>query len=216
MIDLHMHTLFSDGELIPAELARRVEVMGHRYIAITDHADQSNVEHIVESIAWFCADDKHKVKVLPGAEITHVTPGKIADVINRARRAGAKIVVVHGETIVEPVEKGTNDAAIDAGTNILAHPGMITPETAARAANAGVYLELTARAGHCYTNGHVARIALEAGAAMVFNTDSHAPRDLVDRERAIQIIMAAGLSFLQAREVLANSQKLVEACSGSL
>jgi len=213
---LHMHTLFSDGELIPAELARRVEVMGHRYIAITDHADQSNVEHIVESIVRFCADDKHKVKVLPGAEITHVTPGKIADVINRARRAGAKIVVVHGETIVEPVEKGTNDAAIDAGANILAHPGMITPETAARAAKAGVYLELTARAGHGYTNGHVARIALEAGAAMVFNTDSHAPRDLVDRERAIQIIMAAGLSFLQAQEVLANSQKLVEACSGSL
>ncbi len=216
MIDLHMHTVFSDGELIPAELARRAEVVGCRYIAITDHVDQSNVEHVAGSIVRFCSEDQHKVKVLPGVEITHVTPAEIADVVKRARKSGVKIVVAHGETIVEPVERGTNDAAIDAGVNILAHPGMITPETAAHAAKAGVFLEITARGGHSYSNGHVARTALEAGAKMVFNTDSHSPHDLVDRERAIKIIMAAGLSFVQAQEILANSQKLVEACSGAL
>ena len=44
MIDLHTHTLYSDGELIPAELWRRAQVKGYRYLAITDHVDASNFE----------------------------------------------------------------------------------------------------------------------------------------------------------------------------
>ena len=36
---LHTYTIFSDGELLPAELARRAKVAGYRAIAITNHAD---------------------------------------------------------------------------------------------------------------------------------------------------------------------------------
>ena len=39
--DLHTHTVFSDGELIPAELVRRAMVLGHDVIAITDHVDMT-------------------------------------------------------------------------------------------------------------------------------------------------------------------------------
>lgn len=28
-IDLHTHSIFSDGELLPSELARRADVLGH-------------------------------------------------------------------------------------------------------------------------------------------------------------------------------------------
>ncbi len=210
MIDLHMHTVFSDGELIPAELTRRAEAMGHKAIAITDHVDQSNVEHVAESIVRFCAEDRHAIKVLPGVEITHVTPGRIADVAKRARAAGAKIIVVHGETIVEPVEPGTNDAAIDAGITILAHPGLITAAVAKKAAAAGVFLEISGRSGHGFSNGHVARTALEAGAKMVFDTDSHSPRDLMDRAMAMKVMLSAGLTNALAEEIFINSQRLVE------
>jgi Histidinol phosphatase and related hydrolases of the PHP family len=41
MIDLHTHSIFSDGELIPAELTRRAAVAGYRAMAITDHGDFS-------------------------------------------------------------------------------------------------------------------------------------------------------------------------------
>ena len=41
MFDLHTHSLLSDGELLPSELARRYEEKGFRAIAITDHADVS-------------------------------------------------------------------------------------------------------------------------------------------------------------------------------
>ncbi len=42
MIDLHTHSFFSDGELIPSELIRRAEAIGYKAIAITDHVDSSN------------------------------------------------------------------------------------------------------------------------------------------------------------------------------
>ncbi len=210
MIDLHMHSIFSDGELIPAELTRRAEAMGHRAIAITDHADQSNVEHIVEGLCRFCADDRHRIKVFPGVEITHVAPGQIAAVAKRARAAGAKVIVVHGETIVEPVEPGTNEAAIDAGVTILAHPGLITPATAKKAAEAGVHLEISGRGGHSFSNGHVARAALAAGAKLVFNTDTHSPRDLMDRAMAMKVLLSAGLTHAEAENVFNNAERLVE------
>ena len=39
-----MHSLFSDGELLPSELARRAYKLNHEAIAITDHVDYSNIE----------------------------------------------------------------------------------------------------------------------------------------------------------------------------
>ena len=216
MIDLHMHSILSDGVLVPAELARRTEEIGCRFIAITDHVDQSNVGHVVESIVRFAQDNDHDVKVLPGVEVTHVSPGRIAEVVKAARAGGARVVLAHGETIVEPVKKGTNDAAIDAGVDIIAHPGLITPESAKKAASAGVALELSGRRGHDLTNGHVARTAMEAGASLVFNTDSHAPGDLMDRETALKTVRGAGLNPEEAEAVLAHSQILVEALGGTV
>jgi predicted metal-dependent phosphoesterase TrpH len=46
-IDLHVHSFLSDGALLPSELLRRVVVKGYRAIAITDHADASNMEELV-------------------------------------------------------------------------------------------------------------------------------------------------------------------------
>ncbi len=54
MIDLHTHSIFSDGELIPAELAQRAAARGCRAIAITDHVDHSNMDFIVPRIVNIC------------------------------------------------------------------------------------------------------------------------------------------------------------------
>ncbi|MCK7475092.1 MAG: histidinol phosphate phosphatase domain-containing protein [Rhodopseudomonas palustris] len=103
------------------------------------------------------------VRLLCGVEITHVPPSQIADLAKTAKDAGADIVVVHGETPVEPVAAGTNHAACGCKyVNVLAHPGLITIEDALLAARNGIALEITSRGGHNRTNGHVARIAREA------------------------------------------------------
>ncbi len=86
--------------------------------------------------------------------------------------------------------------------DILAHPGFITLEEAELAHENDICLEITSRSGHNITNGHVVREARLAGAKMVVNTDSHAPRDLISRERAVEIAMGAGLTLEEARDVV--------------
>lgn len=203
MIDLHTHTIFSDGELIPSELVRRAEVKGYRAIGLSDHVDFSNIEHVTAGLQKAkYLEEVLDMKILVGAELTHVPPRKIAPLSTLARRLGAEIIVVHGETPVEPVSPGTNRAAIEAGVDILAHPGFITLEEAEMAKENGVCLEITSRSGHNITNGHVVRMAKEAGAAMVVDTDTHSPDDLIDSDRAVQIAMGAGLSFEEASGIV--------------
>ena len=127
MIDLHTHTIFSDGQLIPSELVRYAAVNDYRAIAITDHGDHSNLDFIIPRIVDVCRvlADSHRIAVIPGIELTFVPPEHIEGMARKARELGARIVVVHGETIVEPVPPGTNLAALHAPIDILAHPGLI-------------------------------------------------------------------------------------------
>lgn len=196
-IDLHMHTLFSDGSLLPSELLRRAVVCGHRAVALTDHADSSNLAHLLTSMHTFLEQQgaTYPLEILVGVELTHVAPESIAPLAYRAKEMGADVVVVHGETIVEPVAPGTNLAAVNCpAVDILAHPGFLTLEEAHIAARRGCLIEITSRSGHSLTNGHVASICRQAGARMVVNTDTHNPDDIITFERARQIAAGAGLA----------------------
>ncbi|HKJ88681.1 MAG TPA: histidinol phosphate phosphatase domain-containing protein [Gammaproteobacteria bacterium] len=216
MIDLHTHTLFSDGELVPAELTRRAAVIGYRAMAITDHCDFSNMDWIIPRLVRVADDlgEAWGLTVLPGVELTHLPPATIAAGASEARRLGARVVVCHGETIAEPVAAGTNRAALAADIDILSHPGLLTEEEARLAAKRGICLEITTRKGHSLTNGHVARLALAYGANLVVNTDSHAPGDLVSLELARKIALGAGLSEADFEQARRNSGALVEKAGG--
>ena len=210
MIDLHTHTLFSDGELVPAELARRADRLGYRWLAITDHVDGSTLEHAIRGAVAAAAEVTRywKIRVLPGAELTHNPPELLPELIREARRMGAKVVVVHGETIVEPVPEGTNAMAIAGGCDILAHPGLISAKDARQAARRGVTLEISARRGHCLTNGHVVAAALAAGANLTVNSDAHAPGDLIARETATRVARGAGLTERAVAGMFREAERL--------
>ena len=212
MIDLHTHSLFSDGALLPSELARRAQFAGYKALAITDHVDSSNIDFVIPRIAGALKDIAKylDLTLIPGAEITHVPPELIGKLVSKARKLGAKIVVVHGETIVEPVIQGTNRAAIDAGADILAHPGIISTADMKKAKQKGVAIEITSRKGHCLSNGHVVKIAMEVGADLIINTDSHNPEDLITIELARIILHSAGIAENAVEKIFANSQKLVD------
>jgi putative hydrolase len=212
MIDLHTHSLFSDGELLPSELVRRFDNLGYEAVALTDHADTSNLDFIIPRIS-LVAEALNKVlsiKVIPGVELTHVPPTILGTLVEKARELGAALVVVHGETVVEPVAPGTNRVAIEAGADILAHPGLISMEDAALAARKGVLLEISGRSGHSFTNGHVAKMAMANGAGLVLNSDAHAPKDLMSEEMAKKIVEGAGLPEDSLKDLLSNSRKLVQ------
>ncbi len=203
LVDLHCHSIFSDGELIPAELVRRLEVRGYSCVAITDHADHSNIDFILPRIvqAAEILNRSFSTKLLPGIELTHVPPDLIPELAIQARELGAKIVVVHGETLAEPVAPGTNRAAIESDIDILAHPGLISVEDVALAAKRGIFLELSARKGHCLTNGHVARLARRYGAKLIVDSDAHAPDDFMLPGEPQKIAEGAGLSISEVEEL---------------
>jgi len=212
MFDLHTHTILSDGVLLPSELARRAEEKGYKVIAFTDHIDFSNVENVVPSLVRVCEkiNRNYKIKTIPGVEITHINPIDIPILVQIAKNMGAKLIVVHGETIVEPVAKGTNRKALESDIDILAHPGLLSEEEAHIAAERGIYVEISARRGHSLSNGHIVRLWYEYGFPIILNTDTHSPEDLIDDEFAKKIIISAGIKVADVNTVIQNSYKLAQ------
>lgn len=211
--DFHSHTFLSDGELSPVEQVRRALVRGYVALAITDHASLGNLHSVISTLLRerTLLEGSWPIEVLAGIEITHVPPASIARVAAEARRAGAQIVVVHGETPVEPVEPGTNRAAVVCEhVDILGHPGLITHQEAEMAAERGIFLELSSRRGHSLANGHVARVARDVGAKLLLNSDAHGPDDFLSEELARKVVLGAGLREEDLEEILfRNPQELL-------
>ncbi|MFN3966681.1 MAG: histidinol phosphate phosphatase domain-containing protein [Endomicrobiia bacterium] len=212
MIDLHTHTLFSDGELLPSELVYRAKVKGYTAICLSDHVDFSNIDFVIPRIIRICSDlTKHYgILVIPGAEITYVPPKLIQLAVKKARFLGAKIVIVHGETLAETVPPGTNLAGILSGADILAHPGRISPQDVKLAKEKKVYLEITSRKGHRDTNQHVAKLAKKYKTEMVFNTDTHSPENLITEKEIKIVLKNAKLNWNDFLKMQENSVRIIE------
>ena len=203
--DFHTHTTLSDGELLPVELIRRALVNNYRAIALTDHAAAGELARVIQETASACALARlhWNILAIPGVELTHVPADAIAETAKQAKELGAWIVIVHGETIVEPVEKGTNLAALHSPyVDILAHPGLLSLEEAQLAATNGIFLEISTRKGHCLTNGHVASLAQQVGAKLLLGSDAHGDSELLTVSLANNIAHGAGLDGAACRQML--------------
>jgi len=194
------------------ELIRRASEKGYRGIALTDHVGIGSLERLIREIVEDCriARELWGIAAIPGVELTHLPAQAVAQAARRAKELGAWIVVVHGETVVEPVEKGTNLAAVRSpDVDILAHPGLITMEEARLAASNGVFIEVSARKGHSLTNGHVVKTALAAGCKMLLDSDAHDSPDLLSPELATAILLGSGLGEKESKEVLAANPSIL-------
>ncbi len=211
MYNLHSHSLLSDGVLLPSEVAMRYLALSYKTIAITDHVDYSNIDPAVKAVLEFTRHwpANSQIKVLSGIEITHVPLEQIVPLAKYARKQGIKIIVGHGETIVEPVIKGANRACLEADIDILAHPGLITDEDVKLAKAKGIFLEITARKGHSDANPHVVEQALKLGAKLILNTDSHVPEDIISPQELIRVGERAGLSTKEINNIYKEIEKFL-------
>lgn len=213
LYDFHCHTYLSDGELSPVELIRTAHVQGYTALAITDHA---GIGFLPERLRELRRDIEiatryWDIEVLTGVELTHLPPEAIAEAAAAARAAGAQVVVVHGETLVEPVPPGTNLAAVRCpDVTVLGHPGLLSAEEARIAAERGAFVELSGRRGHCLSNGRVAQLCLEAGARLIVDSDGHGPGDLLTADHARRVALGAGVpDHLLARVLLEHPRQLL-------
>jgi 3',5'-nucleoside bisphosphate phosphatase len=63
-VDLHSHTLFSDGSLTPAELVRLARTNGVRALSVTDHDHVGGIDEALE------VGDTAGIEIIPGIELS--------------------------------------------------------------------------------------------------------------------------------------------------
>ena len=210
--DFHTHSFLSDGVLLPMEALRRAHALDIEVYAITDHASASTLDIIPKVVKDCELATKHwGIIAIPGIELTHVPVGAMDELIDQSLELGAKLIVIHGETISEPVEKGTNlQAAKNKKADILAHPGLLTKEEAEYCKKNDVFVEITFNRNHAYTNGHVVDIGREVGVDFILNTDTHSPKDMITYEQAEIVLSGAGLTQEETKKTLQdNVRKLL-------
>ncbi len=195
IIDFHTHTLLSDGALSVAEHIRRAYVNGYKTLGITDHVDFSNIEEVFTAVLKHIENtkDSYPLNIIPGVEITHVPTNKIEKIVQKARDLKIPLVIVHGESPVEPVEEGTNRAAIESLVDILAHPGIMNEEDIILASKLGVSLEITAKRGHNLGNGLIAKLAKKHSAKLVLNSDCHRPEEFLSEKLRETVMVGMGM-----------------------
>ena len=95
MYDFHCHTTYSDGELIPSELIRRMAYTGYTEMGIADHADFSNVAELIAAQKRVKRSaELYGISLHTGVELTHVPPTEIDELAHLAKSLGAEIVIV--------------------------------------------------------------------------------------------------------------------------
>jgi len=212
IIDFHTHTFLSDGENSPIELIRYACANGYSVIGITDHVSYSNIDYIIDAAIRDCsfAERFWNIRAVPGVELTNVPAKSIDELARYAKGKGARLVIVHGESISENVEPGTDYQAVHSDyVDILAHPGLITLEEAKDAAKRGIYLEITCKGGNSLSNGHVVKIGREARAKFLINSDAHVHKALYLGDMQVKVGKGAGLDASEIVEILEINSKVL-------
>jgi histidinol phosphatase-like PHP family hydrolase len=214
IIDFHTHTRLSDGSLLPAEHLRQAIINGYGVLGIADHVDACTLEPVLKAIIQLREETQPYIKddllIVANVELTHIPPGQFKKLTDKARHFGAELVIAHGESLAEPIYPGTNRAAIEAGVDILAHPGLITVEDALLAKEKDVYLEITLKYGHNISNGHVAKIAKKTGVKLIMSSDAHSHRDMLSFDRARKACLGAGMEEDDIKMIMDNNRRLAE------
>lgn len=208
LFDFHTHTTLSDGHAAPLVMARRCQENGYAAYICSDHVDETSVERRVPEIVAACAQvtDELGLPAVPAVEVTRVPPERVAKVAARARSLGARLVVVHGETLGDVPQPGVNLAAASCSdVDILGHPGLISEEAAERARESGIHLEISGAGLHGLSNGHVARLAIRTGTPLVLDSDAHRPEALLTEDRARQVAQGSGIDPEEVLRLVATA-----------
>ena len=222
MFDFHIHVSCSGGRdgLLPAEALRLAKCAGFRAVGLIVRTDAATLPLLLPTLLPMVRNCSlyAGIEAFAGVELVQVPPALLPDAVEQARELGASLVLAHGESLpsrfVDAVELGTNLAAIRSGVDILAHPGLITAEDAAFAAERGVLLELNMAGPHCLANGHIVRMARQFGCSLVLGSDAASASDFNTPEatRALRKAAAigAGLDDEGLSQLYVTERQLVQ------
>ena len=207
--DLHTHTAWSDGGHSIVEMARAAAARGDDYYAVTDHATgpgmvggvglaDAELEAQMTAVDDAREDLAGAIELLHGVETNIDAEGGLSTANDLL--ADLDVVVASPHAALGQGREAATDRLIRAVehpyVDVLGHPtGRLIAEreglnpdvgrVAAAAADAGTALEINADPARLDLAGEFIRVAVDAGATVVVDTDAHASDALAYRRYGV-------------------------------
>ncbi len=192
--DLHTHSEWSDGAVSIAEMVEGAADFGHEYLAVTDHAsgpgilsgvglDDDELREQLARIEAVAADAD--IEVFAGVEANIEADGGLSVGDDVLAELDLVVAAPHSDLSGDGTER-LAEAVRHPETDILGHPSgrrlnrregmdIDIEQLASVAADHDTALEVNSNPGRLDLSGHAVKQALEAGATIAIDTDSHYP-----------------------------------------
>jgi DNA polymerase (family 10) len=214
--DLHMHTDWSDGRATLEEMVSAAQTLGHRYVAICDHARRlrdGRLERQAEEIAAL-NETLSRMLILSGIEVDIRADGSL-DMDDEALAERDWVMASIHAGFDQPRERLTERllAAMDnTHVDCIGHPTgrkinrrapyeLDWERVLEHAVATGTFLEINAQPDRLDLTDTHARAAAEAGVGIVISTDAHRVHELDNLE----------LGVAQARRAWIRPEQVVNA-----
>jgi DNA polymerase (family X) len=213
--DLHSHTTLSDGRNTLEEMAAAGRERGYAYMAITDHSashgfgDHVSAERLWQRIeevrAW--NEDVRGFRLLAGSEINIGMDGSLDYPDELVEALDWVVASVHTsfaisekamtERVLAAIESPLVDCIGHLTGRLIGRRepyGIDVEAVAEAAARTGTMLEINGNPNRRDLSEHHARLAAEAGARIVLNTDAHGVDTLGNMAYAVATARRAWLT----------------------
>jgi DNA polymerase (family X) len=192
--DLHSHTTLSDGRNTLGEMAEAACARGYEYLAITDHsASHGFGDHVTAERLWERIEEvrewnkgKRGFRLLAGSEVNIGLDGSLDypdDLLEALDWVVASVHTSFGvgepamtERVLTAIENPHVDCIGHLTGRLIGRRepyGIDVEAVVEAAASAGTMLEINGNPNRRDLSEHHTRLAREAGATIVLNTDAH-------------------------------------------
>lgn len=219
--DLHLHTNWSDGTSTPETMIQAAITIGYKYVAITDHSKSEHIANGMKEnrlLKYIVEMDKlnkkysDKIKIFTGAEVSILADGKLDYADKYLKKLDWVVASVHSrfKQTKEEMTKRILNAIENPYVKCLGHPtGRLIHEREPyeadfekifqKAKETKVALEINSFPQRLDLKDTHIKTALEIGAKLAINTDSHNENHL----RYIELgIAQARRGWAEAKDVI--------------
>lgn len=148
----------------------------------------------------------YNVQVFFGIKLRHIPPALLENTIAFYRSLKIPFIGVHGETVSDIVEHGTNFSAVMGHADIIFNAGLIDKTCMELAQKNNVFLEISTHPKHAYTNAHIAKLAHEYGAKLALGSQAKTLEDIHSPDMQKAILKGACIENEHSYELLQKIQ----------